>query len=54
MITIIIPIINPNTAAPLVIQGNQTNPNRTIINWKAMDIDIPLNIIIAGFAKVAK
>ena len=31
-ITIIIPIINPEIAAPFVIQGNQTNPNRTIIN----------------------
>ena len=30
----IIPIINPEIAAPLVIQGNQTNPNKTIKNWK--------------------
>ena len=30
--TIIIPIINQEIAAPLVIQGNQTKPNRTMIN----------------------
>ena len=30
--TIIIPIINPNVAAPLVIQGNQTKPSKTIKN----------------------
>jgi len=28
-ITIIIPIITPDIAAPLVIQGNQTRPSKT-------------------------
>ena len=30
--TIIIPITNPKVAAPLVIQGNQINPSKTIKN----------------------
>ena len=34
-ITIIIPIIKPKIAAPLVIQGNQTRPSKTINKLKS-------------------
>ena len=53
-ITIIIPITTPEIAAPLVIQGNQTRPSKTIKNWNAIEIEIQLKIIIAGLANVDK